>query len=77
MLHFNEVGTIQSLSSDQVVIMIPIINDIIAEPRESFVCTIQGDIEDSIQTIFPSQVIIEIRDDDGNSKHMRVLRFLE
>ena len=51
--------------------VIPIINDDIAEPRESFICTLQGGIVDSLQTTFPSQVTIEIRDDDG--EHMHVL----
>ena len=62
-LHFTDVGTNHSLSSDQVVI--PIINDDIAEPRESFICTLQGRPVDSIWAVFPNQVTIEIRDDDG------------
>ena len=45
--------------------VIPIINDNIAEPRESFICTLQAGIVDSIQAIFPSKIMIEIRDDDG------------
>ena len=68
-LHFTDVGDARSNSSDQVVI--PIINDEIAEPRESFICTLQGGIVDSVQAIFPSQVTIEIRDDD--SEHIDVL----
>ena len=68
-LHFTDIGDAVSNSSDQVVI--PIINDDIAEPRESFICTLQGGIVDSVQAVFPSQVTIEIRDDDG--EHMHVL----
>ena len=49
--------------------MIPIINDEIAEPREKFICTLQGGIVDSVRAIFPSQVTIEIRDDDGEHMH--------
>ena len=68
-LHFTNIGDARSTSSDQVVI--PIINDEVAEPRESFICTLQVDFVDSVQAIFPSQVTIEIRDDDG--EHMYVL----
>ena len=68
-LHFRDYGFTRSVSTDEVVI--PIINDEIAEPRESFICTLQGGIVDSVQAIFPSQVTIEIRDDDG--EHMHVL----
>ena len=50
--------------------MIPIINDEIAEPRKSFICTLQGGTDDSIQVIVPSQVTINIHDDDGEHKHM-------
>ena len=72
-LHFNDVGTAQSFSRDEVVI--PIINDEIAEPRESFICTLQESTVKSVHAIFPSQVTIEIRDDDG--EHMQVLRIYD
>ena len=68
-LHFTDVNTERSLSSDQVVIQI--INDDIAEPCESFICTLQGGGVDSIRSIKPNQVTIEICDDDG--EHMHVL----
>ena len=71
-LHFREFGSTRSYSPDQVVI--PIINDDIVEPRESFICTLQKPIVHSVQTIFPSQVTIEIHDDDG--EHMHVLGLL-
>ena len=67
-LHFSEIGTLRSLSRDEVVI--PIVNDEIAEPRESFIWTLQGGTVDSVQAIFPSQVTIEIRDDDGEHTHV-------
>ena len=72
-LHFSDAFTTRSFSSDEVVI--PTIDDDIAEPRESFICILQGGIVDSVQAIFPSQVTIEIRDDDG--EHMHVLCLLE
>ena len=72
-LHFSDVGTLRSLSRDRVVI--PIINDEIAEPRESFICTLQGGIVDSVQAVFPSQATIEIRDNDG--EYMVVLQHNE
>ena len=50
--------------------VIPIINDNIAEPRKSFICTLQGGTDASIQNTFPSQVIINIDDDDGEQMHM-------
>ena len=71
-LHFIDVDTLQSKSSDHVAI--PIINDDIAEPCKSFICTLQGGGVDSIRTIEPNQVTIEICDDDG--QHMHVFRFI-
>ena len=67
-LHFTDTFTARTLSSDEVVI--PILDDDIAEPRKSFICTLQGGIVDSIQAIFPSQVAIEILDDDGERIHV-------
>ena len=61
-LHFTDVGTSRSLSNDQIVI--PIVNDDIAEPRESFICNLQGDSVNSVQVAFPNQVTIQIVDDD-------------
>ena len=67
MLHFTDVQTFRSLSSDQVVI--PIINDDIAEPCKSFICTLQGGSTDVIRGIEPNRVTIEICDDDGEHMH--------
>lgn len=61
-LHFTDVNTIRS-PSDQIVI--PILNDNIAEPRESFVCILNRGIANKVQTIDPTEVIIKINDDDG------------
>ena len=66
-LHFTDVDTSQSFSSDQVVI--PIINDDIAEPCESFICTLQGSGVDSVRGIEPNQVTIKIFDNDGEHMH--------
>ena len=77
-LHFTDVGTNRSLSNDQV--LIPIINDDIAEPRESFICSLQGDNVNSVQVVSPSQITIEIWDDDGTDMHvlqMMLLKFSE
>ena len=65
-LNFRDVETLQSFSSDQVVI--PIINDDIAEPCEYFVCA-QGTGVDSVQAIEPNRVTIKICDDDGEHMH--------
>lgn len=67
-LHFTDVGTNQSFSVNQV--EIPIIDDDIAEPRESFICNLQGDSVNSVQVIFPSQATIEIIDNDGKVVHV-------
>ena len=66
-LHFTEVETLRSFSSDQV--EIPIINDDIAEPCESFICTLQGGAVDSVQGVEPNRVTIEICDDDREQRH--------
>ena len=60
---FTDVETPQSLSSNELVV--PIINDDIAEPCESFICTLQGGALDAIRGIEPNRVTIQICDDDG------------
>ena len=67
-LHFTDVNTARSLSIDQVVIRIN--NDDIAEPCESFICTLQGGGVQSVQDIEPNRVTIEICDDDGEHTHV-------
>ena len=68
MLHFTDVNTERSLSSNEVEIQI--INDDIAEPCESFICTLQGGGVQSVQGIEPNRVTIEICDDDGEHMHL-------
>ena len=63
-LHFRDISSLQSRSNE---VLIPIINDDVAEPRKVFVCILQRDITDSIQVIGPSEVIIEIVDNDGEA----------
>ena len=62
-LHFEDVGTNRSNSSNQVVVRI--INDEIAEPKELFICALKGDTVNAVQTKSPNQVTIEIFDNDG------------
>ena len=69
-LNFTDVETIQSLSFEELVV--PIINDDIAEPCESFICTLQGGTLDAVRGIEPNRVTIRICDDDG--EHMHVLQ---
>ncbi len=61
-LNFTDIETTQSNSSEEVVV--PIINDDIAEPCESFICTLQGGALDGIRGIEPNRVTIIICDDD-------------
>ena len=53
--------------------MISIINDDIAEPCKSFICTLQGGAVDAVRASEPNQVTIRICDDDG--EHWHVLEF--
>ena len=66
-LHFAEVETLRSFSSD--LVEIPIINDDIAEPCESLICTLQGGALDAVRGIEPNRVTIRICDDDGEHWH--------
>ena len=61
-LHFEDVGTNRSFSSDQLVVRI--INDEIAEPKELFICALKGDTVNAVQTK-SGPVTIEIFDNDG------------
>ena len=67
-LHFTDIDTIATESSEPLVI--PIINDDIAEPCETFICTLQGGDVDSVQSTEPNRVTIEICDDDGEHSHV-------
>ena len=66
-IRFTDVGTTQSFSSSELVV--PIINDDIAEPCESFICTFQGGALDAVRGIEPNRVTIRICDDDGEHWH--------
>ena len=61
-LNFTDVETRRSNSSEELVV--PIINDDIAEPCESFICTLQGGALDAVRGIEPNRVTIQICDDD-------------
>ena len=67
-LRFTDVETLISNSSSSVVLSI--INDNIAEPCESFVCTLQGDAVDQVRSVEPNQVTVRICDDDGEHKRV-------
>ena len=65
-LEFTDVGSLRSNSSNRVVLSI--INDDIAEPCESFICTLQGGAVDRVRGVEPNRVTIRICDDDGGQK---------
>ena len=62
-IRFTDVEIPQSFSSN--ILVVPIINDGIAEPCESLICTLQGGALDSVRGIEPNRVTIRICDDDG------------
>ena len=70
-LHFTDVG--QSRTRSTVNVVIGIIDDDIAEPREIFICTLQGAASGDIQGIEPNRVTIEICDNDGEHSMCCVL----
>ena len=61
-INFTDVETLRSLSFEELVV--PIRNDDIAEPCESFICTLQGGALDAVRGIEPNRVTIRICDDD-------------
>ena len=63
---FTDVVTLRSNSSTSVVLSI--IDDDIAEPCESFICTLQGGALDHIHSVEPKQVTVRICDNDGEHK---------
>ena len=65
-LEFTDVETLRSNSSNQVVLSI--IDDDIAEPCESFICTLQGGAVDAVRGVDPNRVTVQICDDDGELK---------
>ena len=67
---FTDVYTIRSFSIEE--LALPIINDDIAEPCESFICTLQGGALDAVRGIEPNRVTIRICDDDGEYMHVLI-----
>ena len=69
---FNNGDQITSTSSNNLTILIK--DDECAEPRESFICTLQSGSTQSVQSEAPEQVTIDIIDNDGellliNARH--------
>ena len=64
-LHFTEIETFQSFSKNQV--LLSIVNDDIAEPCESFICTLQQGVGAlyAVRSIVPNHVTVRICDDDS------------
>ena len=67
-LEFTDVGTTSSNSSNSVVLTI--IDDDIAEPCESFICTLQGGAVDRVRGVEPNRVTVRICDNDGEHKRV-------
>ena len=67
-LQFIDVETLRSNSSNKVVLLI--LDDEIAEPCESFICTLQGGAVDRVRGIEPNRVTVRICDDDGELKRV-------
>ena len=67
-LEFTDVDTLRSNSSNSV--NLSIIDDDIAEPCESFICTLQGGAVDGVRVVEPNRVTVRICDDDREHKHV-------
>ena len=67
-LEFTNIGTTSSTSRNKVVLSI--INDDIAEPCESLICTLQGGAVDRVRGVEPNRVTVRICDDDGEHKQV-------
>ncbi len=67
-LLFTEVGTERSISINEVVLSI--FDDNIAEPCESFICTLQGGAVDGVRGVEPNRVTVRICDNDGEHKQV-------
>ena len=65
-LEFTDVETLRSNSSNSLNLLI--IDDNIAEPWESFICTLQGGSVDRVRGVEPNRVTVRICDDDGEHK---------
>ena len=67
-LEFIDVGTLRSESRNSV--NLSIIDDDIAEPCESFICTLQGGAVDRVRGVDPNRVTVQICDNDGEHRHV-------
>ena len=65
-LEFTDVETLRSNSSNNLTLLIR--DDVIAEPCESFICTLQGGAVDRVRGVEPNRVTVRICDDDGEHK---------
>ncbi len=65
---FTDVGTLRSNSSTSVVLSIT--DDDIAEPCESFICTLQGGAVDRVRGVDPNRVTVRICDNDGEHNNV-------
>ena len=65
-LEFTDVETLRSNSSNN--LMLLIVDNDIAEPCESFICTLQGGAVDGVRGVEPNRVTVRICDDDGEHK---------
>ena len=74
-LEFRDVETLRSNSSNSATLLT--IDDKIAEPCESFICTLQGGALDHVRSVEPKQVTVRICDDDGeHNVHMYCMYIL-
>ena len=67
-LEFTDEETLRSNSSNSLNLLI--IDDDIAEPCESFICTLQGGALDQVRGVEPNRVTVRICDDDGEHKRV-------
>ena len=65
-LEFTDVETLRSNSSNNLTLLIT--DNEIAEPYESFICTLQGDSVDHVHGVEPNRITVWICDDDGEHK---------
>ena len=65
-LEFTDVQTDRSNSSNNLTLLI--VDNVIAEPCESFICTLQGGSVDGVRGVEPNRVTVRICDDDGEHK---------
>ena len=70
-LEFTDVEYLRSNSSSS--LKLSIIDDAIAEPCESFICTLQGRAADQVRGAEPNRVTVRICDDDGELKRVCIL----